>query len=216
MLSLPVVRPLAIALAATVTTLTLTTIASPGAVPRHRTAARLASAGSGLGPSALRFGRSLRSPTEGASPRWNAPRGGAVPPCRAGVRDRRCALGPRAARHDDRPGRQAIAPAVSRGDHFRWPPVSRGWRRNRAAPFARERARRGHRLLRAERPQSSSSSLRTSYNSEATGRRPPGPAPSSTMREELGLGGCHGDGPRGARDSPLRCLAPARSPACVR
>ncbi len=44
------------------TTLTFPTVASPGTLPRHRTASRTASS---LGPAALRFGRSIGSPTEG-------------------------------------------------------------------------------------------------------------------------------------------------------
>jgi penicillin-insensitive murein endopeptidase len=76
MLSLAFVRPLAFAIALALSTLTL---ASPGAVPlasttpsqspgravRHGTVARVSSVGSALGPAALRFGRSLGSPTEG-------------------------------------------------------------------------------------------------------------------------------------------------------
>ena len=74
MLSLLAVRPLApsfVAVATALTTLmtlTLTTVASPGAVSRHRTVARAAhaeSGGAGMGPAALRFGKSIGSPTEG-------------------------------------------------------------------------------------------------------------------------------------------------------
>ncbi len=63
MLSLTLVRTIVLALASALAT--LTTVASPGAVPRHRTTARVTSFGSGLGPAALRFGRSIGSPTEG-------------------------------------------------------------------------------------------------------------------------------------------------------
>jgi penicillin-insensitive murein DD-endopeptidase len=54
------VRTASIALTALASTLTLATAALPGVTPRHSPTARAA-----LGPAALRFGRSVGSPTEG-------------------------------------------------------------------------------------------------------------------------------------------------------
>jgi penicillin-insensitive murein endopeptidase len=56
------VRPFHLALASLVAALTCTTGAFPGASPGKRTAARATAA---LGPAALRFGRSIGSPTDG-------------------------------------------------------------------------------------------------------------------------------------------------------
>jgi penicillin-insensitive murein endopeptidase len=55
------VTRLALALGAVAATLTFSAGAFPGATPKHRTSARAGS----LGPAALRFGRSIGSPTEG-------------------------------------------------------------------------------------------------------------------------------------------------------
>jgi penicillin-insensitive murein DD-endopeptidase len=55
------VRSFSLAFAALSSALTLSTGALPGATPKHPTAARAVT----LGPAALRFGRSLGSPTEG-------------------------------------------------------------------------------------------------------------------------------------------------------
>jgi penicillin-insensitive murein endopeptidase len=56
-----IVRPPSLALAALAATLTLSTGAFPGAAPRHHATARAGA----IGPAALRFGRSIGSPTEG-------------------------------------------------------------------------------------------------------------------------------------------------------